>query len=624
MAPSNSEREFERLLEYLKRNRGFDFTGYKRPSLARRIEKRMGTVGVDGFQEYVDFLEVHPEEFPALFNTVLINVTRFFRDENAWAYLADDVLPELLARRKAGEVRVWSAGCASGEEAFTIMMLLAERLGAEAFRQRVKIYATDIDEEALTRGRHGTYIEREVADVPEKLRKRYFESADGVFTVRKDLRRSVIFGRHDLITDAPISRVDLLVCRNTLMYLNAETQAKILARFHFALNEGGILFLGRAETLLTHANTFQPVDLKRRISMKVPAGNLNFRDRLLLLAHNPADERADSTTSHFRLREVAQDAAPVAQIIVDANGALAISNERARSLFNLSHGDEGRRLQDLSVSYRPAELVSLIDQAHADRRPVLVRDVEWQTSPGDVHWFDIHVVPLFDAGMHLGTSVAFTDVSGPRRLLHELDAAKQELGAAYEELQSTNEEPETTNEELQSTVEELETTNEELQSTNEELETMNEELHSTNEELQTLNDELQQRGRDLDRVNSFMESILGSIRGGVVVVDRDMHIQVWNRHAHDLWGLLRDEVEGKHLLGLDIGLPVASLKQPVHSVLGGHEDTVLELDGTNRRGKTVRVRVAISALRSGGASPTGAILVMEELEPSPRTGPEKE
>jgi two-component system, chemotaxis family, CheB/CheR fusion protein len=268
MSTTKSDQELEALLDYLKRHRGFDFTGYKRPSLARRIEKRMEAVGVASFGEYADYLEVHPGEFSALFNTILINVTSFFRDDGSWRFLADEVVPRLLQRGE-GPIRIWSAGCASGEEAYTIAMIFAEALGPDAYKERVKIYATDVDEQALTRGRQGLYYERDVEGVPPPLLRKYFDADDGQYVFKKDLRRQVIFGRHDLIGDAPISRVDLLVCRNTLMYLNSETQARILARFHFALTDGGILFLGRAETLLTQTSTFEPVDLKRRISSKV-------------------------------------------------------------------------------------------------------------------------------------------------------------------------------------------------------------------------------------------------------------------------------------------------------------------------------------------------------------------
>ncbi|MGH7679895.1 MAG: CheR family methyltransferase, partial [Gemmatimonadaceae bacterium] len=467
---TKSGKDFEALLEYLKRNRGFDFTGYKRTSLARRIDKRMAAVDVGNYADYVDYLEVHPEEFVALFNTILINVTSFFRDDSTWDYLGEHVLPALIARKgPLARVRVWSAGCASGEEAFSLAVAFAEKMGPNEFRERVKIYATDVDEEALAKGRQATYSDREVAGVPTRLLTKYFDSVNGSYVFRKDLRRQVIFGRHDLINDAPISRVDLLVCRNTLMYLNAETQARILARFHFALNDGGVLFLGRAETLLTHANTFQPIDAKRRISTKVPRGNLDLRDRLILMAQGV--EESSGVANEVRLRDIALDANPVAQIVVDANGTLALANDRARDLFHLSPGDQGRALQDLKISYRPIELRSLVDQTQQDRRVLVVRDVEWKMGTGDVRWLDVQLSPLFDGGAYLGTSVSFLDVSAPRRLQRDLEHARQELEAAYEELQSTNEELETTNEELQSTIEELETTNEELQSTNEELET---------------------------------------------------------------------------------------------------------------------------------------------------------
>jgi two-component system CheB/CheR fusion protein len=282
---ASSKADLETLLDYLKRSRGFDFTGYKRASLERRIAKRIEMVGCSSIADYLDYLEVHPEEFEALFNTVLINVTGFFRDASTWEYLAESVIPDLLARRDSGSaIRVWSAGCASGEEAYTLAMVFAEVLGLETFREAVKIYATDVDEEALAIARQAVYTQREVADVPPELLKKYFEAADDKYVFRKDLRRHVIFGRHDLIQDAPISRIDMLVCRNTLMYFNAETQAKVLSRFQYALNDHAVLFLGRAETLMTHTSTFAPLDLKQRISTKVPDRNGNSRDRLLLLA----------------------------------------------------------------------------------------------------------------------------------------------------------------------------------------------------------------------------------------------------------------------------------------------------------------------------------------------------
>ena len=261
--------EFEALLRHIKEQRGFDFTGYKRASLARRVKRRMEAVGLEGYEEYLDHLIVHPDEFTHLFNTILINVTGFFRDPDAWAHLQEVLLPDLLRRREGQPIRVWSAGCASGEEAYTLATVLAELLGVEEFRERVKIYATDVDEEALAQARQATYTEAELEGLPTDLREKYFDPAGNRFVFRKELRRSVIFGRNDLVQDAPISHVDVLTCRNTLMYLNAETQGQILNRMNFSLRPDGILFLGKAEMLLSPSAYFRPVELKRRFFRKV-------------------------------------------------------------------------------------------------------------------------------------------------------------------------------------------------------------------------------------------------------------------------------------------------------------------------------------------------------------------
>src|SRR6476646_4356677 len=554
--------EFEALLNYIKRNRGFDFTGYKRSTLMRRVNKRMQTAGIEGYSAYLDYLEVHPDEFNHLFNTLLINVTSFFRDRSTWEYIGSDIVPRILASKKMTDpIRVWSAGCASGQEAYTIAMVIAQAIGLEQFRERVKIYATDVDEEALNQSRQATYLERELEGLSPEETELFFELSGNFYSFRKELRRSVIFGRHDLIQDAPISKIDLLICRNTLMYFNADTQARILGRFHFALRDHGFLFLGKAEMLLTYANSFTPVELKRRIFAKVP--RLNSRDRLLMMQMGNG-ENTNFGSNSGRLREAAFDRGPLGCFVIDADGLLMLINEQARLLLNITSRDLGRPLQDLEISYRPVELRSCIEQAYKERRSINLRDVELVTAQGERIFLDVQVEPLLEIdNTILGASITFTDVTRYKRLQAELEHSNQELETAYEELQSTNEELETTNEELQSSNEELETTNEELQSTNEELETMNEELQATNEELQATNEELQRRSEELDQANAFLSSILGSLKGGVVVVNRDLQVQIWNYRAEDLWGLRTEEVSGQHLLSLDIGLPVEKLRRPI-------------------------------------------------------------
>jgi two-component system CheB/CheR fusion protein len=604
-------RDFESLLDYLKRTRGFDFTAYKRPSLMRRIEKRMQAVSIAGFADYMDYLEVHPDEFAQLFNNILINVTGFFRDESAWDLLRETVIPALIGDPASNQpVRIWSAGCASGEETYSVAMLLADALGRDAFRDRVKIYATDVDDHALGQARTASYTERQVQPVPPAFLERYFARENDRFVFDKDLRRSVIFGRHDLIQDAPISRVNLLLCRNTLMYFNTEAQNRILARFHFALCPDGVLFLGKAEMLFTYSQLFTPIDLRRRVFKKIAKDG--WRERMAIM--NQAADEANGNEPNGSIFPAAFDAAPHAQIAIDNAGTLAMFNERARSIFNIVPSDLGRPIQDLEMSYRPLELRSLIEQAARERRPVAVKDVEWQVLGREPRFFDVTIVPLLDGGGRaLGISVAFSDVSRIQELQVQLNRSRQDLETAYEELQSTNEELETTNEELQSTVEELETTNEELQSTNEELETMNEELQSSNEELQTINEELRQRGDDLNRSNGFLESILTGMRSGVVVLDRELHVIAWNPRAEDLWGLRADEVRSQNFLNLDIGLPTEQLRAGIRACLNGDGDHMEHMvPATNRRGRAITCRVTATPLSGGNREIRGVILLMDE------------
>jgi two-component system CheB/CheR fusion protein len=610
-APPESNPEWSSLLAYLLAARGFDFHGYKSASLARRIRKRMETVGVDTFSRYQDFLEVHPDEFANLFNTILINVTGFFRDPAAWEILRTVGIPEIMSAKAAGEsIRVWCAGCASGEEAYTLAMILAEELGEEQFRTRVKIYATDIDEDALNTARHAVFTARQIDGIPPELLNKYFERGEQLYTFRKEFRRQIIFGRHDLINDAPISRIDLLTCRNTLMYLNSETQARVLNRLYFALNQGGFLLLGRAETLMANGHGFVTVDLKRRLSRK--PSYPSPRERVVSM--QPPDALEVDSGLDLAVSASALEASPVAQLLIDPSGTVAMVNQRARALFDIRREELRRPLRDLQISYRPVELRSLIERAETERRPITIREVEWPSAGSELRWLDVSVVPLTDArALNLGTLISFTDVSAHRTLQRELERSHQELETAYEELQSTNEELETTNEELQSTVEELETTNEELQSTNEELETMNEELQSTNEELQSMNDELRQRGEDLNSANAFLESVLTSLKGGVAVVDRELRLLAWNTQAEELWGLRGEEARGSHLLNLDIGLPVAQLRPLLKSCFsedGGEQ--VISLDAVNRRGRSIRCTVTCFPLNAADGTVQGAIMLMED------------
>ena len=590
---------FEELLAYVRDERGFDFTGYKRPSLTRRIAKRMGDVKIDDFESYRAYLEQHPAEFASLFDTILINVTSFFRDGTTWEYIRREIVPRIIdGVSPTDTIRIWTTGCSTGEEAFTVAMVFADYMGDDEFTRRVKIYATDVDDHALGIGRQALYTASQLEPVPEQFRGRFFEQVGEMFGFRADMRRCVIFGRHDLVQDPPISRIDFLVSRNTLMYFDSDTQQRVLRNFHFALRENAVLFLGKSEVLVARSPLFTPLELRKRVFIKIGGGGT--RDLTVPRPPSTVVPPRPELSAEETLQTAAFDSGPVAQVVVDRVGKVTAANKQARVQFGLAQRDIGTLLQDIELSYRPLELRSRIEQVYGDGHAVSIREVEWHTG-NDVRYVDVHVHPLTSRGGDLvGVTVSYTDVTRYRGLQEALQETRREVETAYEELQST--------------VEELETTNEELQSTNEELETMNEELQSTNEELQAMNDDMRERGEELDQVNSLLECILTSLRSAVIVVDTELKILVWNRGAEDLWGLHEQEVRGKHFLGLDIGLPVEQLKQPIRSCLTGgkqRERIDLKLDAINRRGRPVSVQVSICPLMTLSQKIHGVVLLTE-------------
>jgi PAS domain S-box-containing protein len=390
-------------------------------------------------------------------------LTGFFRDGPAWDYIRNEIVPRLVEESEAHDgIRIWSTGCAGGEEAYSLALCFAEAMPSDGFRDRLKIYATDVDEEALTDARHGIYAAAKLDNVPQDLRERYFEQIEQRYLVKPDLRRSVIFGRHDVFQDPPISRIDLLTSRNTLMYFTPDAQSQILTNFHFALRDHGYLFLGKSEPMPDRSNLFTPVDLEHRVFQKTPRDD----------------------------------------------------------------------------AFRPLP------------RP-------WPASRYE-------------------------------RPQQAVEYAKRDVEAAYGELQST--------------VEELERTHKELQ--------------SANEELDTINDELNQRTDELNKATFFLESILDSLGTSVVVLDDELRVTAWNEGAHDLWGLRADEVQGRHFMNLDIGLPVEQLRTALRRLLAGTEiEQPILVEATNWRGRAITCRVRLSLLTAGADGPRGLVVFMEADEP---------
>jgi two-component system CheB/CheR fusion protein len=425
VAQPAEETAFEGLIRYIQESRGVDFRGYKRTSLRRRISLRMEHLHVDGFADYHSFLEAHPQEFVDLLNTVLINVTSFFRDPEAWEALKSEALPRLVApARGRDQLRVWSVGCATGEEPYSLAMLLCEELGPAEFARRVKIYATDLDEAALNVARHASYLPRDVEGVPENLLQKYFERTNNHYMVSRDLRKAVIFGRHNIVHDAPISRIDLLVCRNLLIYLETETQNAVLPRLHYALVDDGCLFLGKAETQLARSKLFHPLDMKHRLFRKVPQEWRRVGTAAVLLNHDPPRDGGPSL--HSRLLDAIVDNSQTAYLAIDNDDVLMFASTGARRLLEVGDSDAGRQFQDLSISYRPIELRSRIDEVRRQLRPVRVEHQEYHRPPADPIRLTIDVSPLIARdGNIFAILLTFTDTTRTYTLQQELEAARR-------------------------------------------------------------------------------------------------------------------------------------------------------------------------------------------------------
>ncbi|MFL5263637.1 MAG: CheR family methyltransferase, partial [Anaeromyxobacteraceae bacterium] len=480
----------ERILVRIKEARNFDFRQYKRATLLRRIERRMADRRCATLAEYEALLDASPHEYDALVTSLLIKVTSFFRDREVWDAVREKVVPALVeSKRRHPEIRAWSVGCATGEEAYSIAMLACEALGPAVASATVKVFGTDVDETALATARRGVYPAASVAEMPTTRRDLFFTPVAGGWSIRGELRRMVVFGVNNIVRDAPISRLDLLMCRNVFIYLDAQLQARVLTRFHYALRPNAFLVLGKSELIPVAAKLFEPVDLSRRVYRKTAS---RVRELPPMLDRSPAEpvEPVEPTRREDELSAVAQrqldvlNALPDPVIATTVDGNVTVWNAAAARIWKRTEDEvRGKRLAALGLNGVPGELLG--------DRAAQVRDgaAERYTADVDVDdlghlTFSLEVAPLRGLdGVVEGLLYVARDVSAARLLEAELRRMREQRDKAIEDLQ-------TTAEEMQSANEELETTNEELQSANEELQTTNEELQSTNEELETTNEEL--------------------------------------------------------------------------------------------------------------------------------------
>lgn len=554
----------EAVLNRIWRLRSFDFSSYKRGTLKRRIDRRMAELKVRGYEAYAARLERDPVEVDRLVSSMLIKLTSFFRDEALWSYVRSEVLPQLLQRRATQELRVWSAGCATGEEAYSLAFLLSDALGMDALGPQVKVFGTDVDEASIAFARRAVYSERQVQGLSPEQRSRWFSPAAEGYAVRKEIRRAVVFGVNDLVSDAPVSRIDLLLCRNVFIYLNTELQKRVLTRFRFALRPSGILVLGKSELIPFAAQAFQPVELSQRVYRRDRAADLPAAESPALptAPRPPAEAQPRIALAGDKALRALIEAAPWPMIATDPEGVITLCNRAATRLWGRGEGELlGKSILTAGLSGVSGD--SLAQKTVAVRTKTTERewsDVRIERSGKAPQPMRLQLVPVASRSGELhGILYVAQDLSELRQVEADLQRVNEELRQTYErmsltrdELRASNEELETTNEELQSANQELQTTNEELQSTNEELETTNEELQSTNAELDATNRELAHRTREMDVLMLYQQTIIRSLSAAVVVIDAEDRITTWNLAAERMLGLSEREVVGRPLWSLRI------------------------------------------------------------------------
>jgi two-component system CheB/CheR fusion protein len=569
----------EKVFLLLRSQTGHDFSLYKRNTIIRRVERRMAVHQIDRLEDYVRYLQLTPGELDALFHDLLIGVTNFFRDAEIFDEIQKKVIPQLFVDKAPGSViRVWVPGCSTGEEAYSIAMLLQERIEELRVHFKVNIFATDIDREAIERARAGVYPSSIIADVsPERLAHFFMEELpDGsAYRIHKKIRDMLIFSEHDVIKDPPFSKLDLISCRNLLIYVGAELQEKLLSVFHYALNPSGMLVLGSSESVGDFVNVFATIDRKAKIYQRKAD---DFGTRRLggaRLFPHPADGIARQSGSgvpsdnKLPLREI------IERTLLEYYSPVgALVNERGDILYLL--GRTGRYLEPTPGEASLNIFKMAREGLRGDLTIALHRAVSLQTPthhPGlrvknddNFTTANLTVLPVFaepegavppglflvileePAADHpkLSTEAAMDAVDGTATLMPDLDAyivkLKQELRSKDEYLQTTIEELETSNEELRSAHEEMQSVNEEMQSTNEELETSKEELQSVNEELATVNGELQAKVVDLSRSNNDMKNLLSGTGIGTIFVDHLLRILRFTPTVAPLMNLIETDV----------------------------------------------------------------------------------
>lgn len=591
---SLNDKSIEKIYRILFEEKEIDFSLYKKSTIIRRIERRLATLKMDNIAIYVEYLEKNQDEVSSLYNDILIGVTSFFRDKELFADL-QKYIEEIVSKKEQGEeIRFWSIGCSTGEEAYSIAIMLSEVLGEKVSKYKIKIFATDIDDESLRLARLGVYAEESMREMDKALISKYFSVQKNQYEIKKNIRELVIFSKHNIIADSPFLRLDLVSCRNLLIYFNQTLQSKFFQIVHYALNNAGFLFLGKSESIGQHIDLFEIISRGSKIYkanytgiketpkllFKYSSAYKNYVEPAISRSKSEEETLEDVVTESvqellFNKCAIVNSANDVIYIrgkipyIVHAEGKIT------NNIFKLVKEELSLDLRtaineatkDRKLHPTPFKLVNIYDGI---LRYVRVIVVPVQNSKSE-EWFNVLYFQSEESQVIKSNIITDGDnIDVVERLTLELDSTKshlqnviEELETSYEEMQSLNEELQSSNEELQSSNEELETTNEELQSTNEELQTAYTELkllyndkEKRTDQLEKLTDKINKKSQNLQRQQELLEDILDTVPIAIIMANEDGRIKFVNKFLESLYGIDKKGILGKMLDGKEWNIKV--------------------------------------------------------------------
>ncbi|MEI6683128.1 MAG: chemotaxis protein CheB [Bacteroidota bacterium] len=578
----------EKIIILLREQSGHDFSQYKKNTLFRRIERRKGVHQIDKLQSYVRFLQENPKEVDILFKELLIGVTSFFRDTVVWDRLKTDILPALFDELTEGHVlRAWVTACSTGEEAYSLAISIREALDALNPRKKlsVQIFATDIDQDAIEIARRGFFPSNITTDVSLERIDRFFTAEADGYRINNTIREMIVFAPQNIIKDPPFTKLDLLTCRNLLIYMEPELQRKLISLFHYSLNPGGIMLLGTAETLGNHKDGFEELDARLKFfkrTLTIPATELldfpsSFHRMKKITIENKMPSQTGDNIQTIADQILLQRFAP-ASVVVNPKGDILYITGRTGKYLEPVAGKANWNIHVMAREGLRHELPGAFRNASQSYDPVYLKNIKIGTN-GGTQFVDVTIQRIENPETVRGmVIVVFSDVAaiiehdpanpdaGKRKSTGYVKELEIKLQKSYEELQSMREVMQTSQEELKSTNEELQSTNEELQSTNEELTTSKEEMQSMNEELQTINVELQNKVSDFIQANDDMKNLLNSTEIATLFLDKDLNIRRFTDHVTKIF----------KLRNTDIGRPFTDLVTDlIYPEIGLHARQVL-------------------------------------------------